>query len=330
MSVNGEDLAARASALWAGVDPAGSPPDSVQTLKPAHRKSAVLRLVGAGPNGDSVVAKRAARASIEIEARVYRDVLARLPVSATRLLGTAPDGDWSWLFLEDAGDTPFDSGLSIHRRLASVWMADVHGGARLLPQVSELPDRGPSHYRALLGAVEELLRETLGNPALSAEEIAVVEGVIEACGTFDSRWPRAALMLAEGPLTITFGGFSSKNARVRASVDGPVLMPFDFESAGYGCPAIDLVYPDGDAYVKEAGGWWDGLDLEEFGRFQGVGRVLGGLKAIPGERKVLLGPSPSKAVAKLRWYGHEMVGGMSAAGLDDETPVSSHGSRKEA
>ncbi len=326
-----EDLAARASVLWATVDPVASPPESVQTLKPAHRKSAVLRLVGAGPNGQSVVAKRAARASIEIEARVYRDVLAQLPVSATQLLGTAADGELSWLFLEDAGDTPFDSGLPSHRRLASVWMAEVHGGARRLPQVNELPARGPSHYFALLRTVEELLRDTLGNPALSAEEIAVIEGVVRACEAFGSNWPGAAEMLVEGPSTITFGGFSSKNARVRESADGPLLMPFDFESAGYGCPAIDLVYPEGDTYVREARRWWSGLDIGEFGRLQGVGRILGGLKAIPGERSVLLGPSPAKAVAKLRWYGLEMEGGMTAAGLagDVISPVSP-GSRGEA
>jgi phosphotransferase family enzyme len=310
-----EDLAARASELWTAVDSAGSTPDSVQTLKPAHRKSAVLRLLGAGPNGESVVAKRAARDSIEIETRVYRDVLAQLPVSATRLLGTAPDGDRSWLFLEDAGDTPFDSGSPDHRRLAAAWMAAVHGGARLLPQARELPDRDPSHYLALLRSVEALLRETLSNPALSGEEVAVVEGVIEACDVLGSRWPRVAATLAAGPSTIVFGGFSSKNSRVRASADGPVLMPFDFESAGYGCPAIDLVYPDGDAYVEEARGWWSALDAYGFDRMQGVGRVLGGLKAIPGERKVLLGPSPSKAVAKLRWYGLEIAGGMAAAGV---------------
>jgi Phosphotransferase enzyme family len=308
-----EDLAARASALWAGVEPAGLPPRSVETLKPAHRKSAVLRLVGAGPDGESVVAKRAISHSIEVEARVYRDVLAHLPVAATRLLGAAPEGDRSWLFLEDAGEKPFDSKLAEHRRLASVWMARVHGGARQLPGVSELPDRGPGHYRELLRSVEELLCETLGNPALSVEEVAVVEDVLEACEAIESSWSRLSARLEESPSTIVFGGFSSKNARVRASAEGPVLMPFDFESAGYGCPAIDLVHPDGDAYVEEARGWWSGLDRGGFDRLQGVGRVLGGLKAIPGERKVLLGHSPSKAVAKLRWYGLEMAGGMGEA-----------------
>jgi Phosphotransferase enzyme family len=308
-----EDLATQASALWIDADPAGTLPESVETLKSPHRKSAVLRLLGAGPNGQPVVAKRAASASIEIEACVYRDVLAHLPVSATRLLGTAPDGDRSWLFLEDAGDMPFDSKLPEHRRLAATWMARVHGGARALPQVSELPDRGPDHYRELLGSVEALLGETLDNPALSAEEVAVVESVVEACDGLGSSWPGVAAALAEAPTTIVFGGFSGKNSRVRATADGPVLMPFDFESAGYGCPAIDLVYLDGDTYVREARGWWSGLDGGEFDRLRGIGRVLGGLKAIPGERKVLLGPSPSKAVAKLRWYGLEISSGMSEA-----------------
>lgn len=309
----GEDLGARASALWVDVEPAGLPPAGVETLKPAHRKSAVVRLLGAGPEGQSVVAKRAARSSIEIEARVYRDVLARLPISATRLLGTAADGDLSWLFLEDAGDAPFDSGQPDHRRLAAVWMARVHGGALELPQVSELPARDPSHYSALLRSVQAVLGETLGNPALSGEETAVVESVVEGCDALESRWPHLAAVLSEAPSTIVFGGFSSKNARVRAVAEGSVLLPFDFESAGYGCPAIDLVYLDGEAYVGEARAWWSGLDGGEFERLRGIGRALGGLKAIPGERKVLLADSPSKAVAKLNWYGREIAAGTSEA-----------------
>jgi Phosphotransferase enzyme family len=313
----GEDLGARASALWAAVYPAGSPVVAVETLKPAHRKSAVVRLLGAGPDGQSIVAKRAARESIEIEARVYRDVLSQLSVSGTRLFGTATDDELSWLFLEDAGDAPFESGLDTHRCLAGVWMARVHGGAQLFPRVAELPARGPDHYRALLRTVERLLGETLKNPALASEEIAIVEDVVEACEALRSRWLGVAERLDQAPSTIAFGGFSSKNARVRETADGQVLMPFDFESAGYGCPAIDLVYPDGEAYVREAR-WWSGLDLDEFERMRGIGRLLGGLKAIPGERKVLLASEPSKAVAKLRWYGLEIEDGMRAAGLCDE------------
>ncbi len=208
-------------------------------------------------------------------------------------------------------------------------MARVHGGAQLFPRVAELPDRGPDHYRTLLRSVEELLRETLKNPVLSGDEIAVVEDVVEACDALRSRWSGIAMRLDQAPSTIAFGGFSSKNARVRESADGPVLMPFDFESAGYGCPAIDLVYPDGDTYVREAR-WWSGLDMDEFDRLRGIGRVLGGLKAIPGERKVLLGSEPSKAIAKLRWYGLEIEDGIAAAGLDEGTPALSRRSWSEA
>ncbi len=48
------------------------------------------------------------------------------------------------------------------------------------------------------------------------------------------------------------------------------------------------------------------MDIGGFERLRGIGRRLGSLKAIPGERKVLLGASPSKAVAKLRWYRDEL------------------------
>lgn len=325
-----ENLETRAIALWTDLEPAGSVPEAIETLKSPRRKSAVLRLFGAGPQGESVVAKRAARASIELEARVYRDVLAKLSVSTTRLLGMAPDGDRSWLFLEDAGDAPFEAEDRAHRRLAAVWMARVHGGARLLRGASDLPLRGPDHYVDLRRSVEALMAETLLNPSLAAGGRTVIEGVAETCDALGVSWPGVVAAFAEAPSTITFGGFSGKNARVRTTAAGPLLMPFDFESAGYGCPAIDLVFLDGDSYVREARGWWSGLDDARFAWLRGVGRILGGLKAIPGERSALLGSSPSKAVAKLEWYRREVIDGMSAAGLKrGEARVSGGGSGSE-
>jgi hypothetical protein len=307
--VTAEGLAERATALWLEVAPAGSRPSSIETLKPAHRKSAVLRLVGAGPDGRSIVAKRAARDSIELEAQVYLGVLPQLTVSAPRLHGLIADGETSWLFVEDAGEVRFDPAQASHRRLAGAWMARAHGEARRLAQVAELPGRGPDHYRALQRSVDALLRETLANPALSGEESALVEGLIERVAAIGSSWAALASRFERCPATLVFGGFGAKNARVRDSAGGQVLMPFDFESAGYGLPAIDLVYVDGDAYVWEARPWWPDLDIDEFEGLRRIGRLLRGLKAIPGERSVLLGPSPSKALGKLRWYrdGLEMA-----------------------
>jgi Phosphotransferase enzyme family len=301
-----DELAERATALWLQVAPAGSRPSSVETLKPAHRKSAVLRLVGAGPDEQSIVAKRAARASIELEARVYRRVLSQLSVPAPCLHGAVEDGETSWLFLEDAGDVKFDPDLARHRTLAAGWMARAHGEARDLTSAAELPERGPGHYRALQHSVDALLREALANPALSSEERLIVEGASERVAAISSSWSAVESHFGRCPQTLVLGGFGPKNARVLGPGDGPVLMPFDFESAGHGCPAIDLVYVDEAAYVREAQAWWPGLDVGGFERLRALGRLLGALKAIPGERKVLLGPSPSKAVAKLRWYRKEL------------------------
>lgn len=305
-----DELAERATALWLEAAPSGSRPRSVETLKPAHRKSAVLRLVGAGPNGRSIVAKRAARASIELEAQVYRRVLSQLTVSSPRFHGIAADGAASWLFLEDAGEVRFDPDLASHRELAGGWMARAHGEARDMAAVAELPERGSDHYRELCRSVAALLRETLANPALSGEETVIVAELSERVTAIGSSWGALASDFERCPRTLALGGFGPKNARVVDSGDGPVLMPFDFESAGHGCPAIDLVYVDGEAYVREARAWWLDLDIAELERLRGIGRRLGSLKAIPGERKVLLGASPSKAVAKLRWYrdGLELAG----------------------
>jgi Phosphotransferase enzyme family len=319
-----DELVERGTALWLLVAPGGSPPYRVETLKSAKRKSAVLRLVGAGPNGQSVVAKRAPSRSIQREAHVYLRVLPELAVPAPCLLGQARDGEVSWLFLEDVGDTRFDPDRAGDRRLAAIWMARAHGGARSLPAVADLPARDSRHYLALLRSVDSLLQEAFANPALSNEEVAVVDGLLEACRSLRSRWPAVAEELSEAPATIAFGGFGGKNARIRSLAGEPLLLPFDFESTGHGCPAIDLVHCDGETYVGEAGRWWRDLDLERFVRLQGIGNVLGGLKAVPGERSLLVGSSPSKAVAKLRWYCNALKTGMTVAGAQagNERPPS--------
>jgi hypothetical protein len=305
----GEGLGERAAALWLQAAPAGSSrPDRVETLKAEKRKSAVVRLVGAGPEGRSIVAKRAPRDSIALEALVYRRVLSRLSVPAPRLCGLVREDEASWLFLEDAGDLKFDPDLISHRWLASHWTARAHGEARAAAALAELPERGPDHYLTLQRSVAGLLQGVPHNPALSDEEAVIVGKVAERVAAIGSSWSEVESRF-EGPQTLVLGGFGPKNARVRDAVEGPELVPFDFESAGRGCPAIDLVYVDGDAYLREARAWWPGLDAAGFERLQGLGRMLRVLKAIPGERSVLLGPSPAKAVAKLRWYLRDLESG---------------------
>jgi hypothetical protein len=308
----GEGLGERAAALWLQAAPAGSSrPDRVETLKAEKRKSAVVRLVGAGPEGRSIVAKRAPRDSIALEALVYRRVLSRLSVPAPRLCGLVREDEASWLFLEDAGDLKFDPDLISHRWLASHWTARAHGEARAAAALAELPERGPDHYRALQRSVAGLLQGVLVSPALSREETAIVEKVAERVTAIGSSWNEIESRFEGCPQTLVLGGFGPKNARVRDAREGPELVPFDFESAGRGCPAIDLVYVDGDAYLREARAWWPDLDAAGFDRLQALGRVLRVLKAIPGERSVLLGSFPAKAVAKLRWYLRDLEGPVS-------------------
>src|SRR5262245_7404546 len=78
--------------------------DQIEILK-LKTKSAVYRLGGIGPDGAAVIAKRCKTATAMVEQAIYGLFLSRLPLPALRCYGsvTEPEGEYCWLFVEDAG-----------------------------------------------------------------------------------------------------------------------------------------------------------------------------------------------------------------------------------
>jgi hypothetical protein len=280
---------------------------AIEVLKPERRKSTVYRIHGLLPDA-TVVAKRCPRAVARVERDVYESIMPQLSLPRLRLYGCAAEADGScWLFVEDAGDDAFNPAIVEHRGLAAQWLGVAHTVMATGSGGASLPDRDGSHYRALLDAALETLGSSVCNPALESSEVDVLERAIRQCERLASAWRDVSALLQALPRTFVHGGFYRKNLRIKTKSGARALFPFDWESAGWGSPAIDLAYVDPRLYLEVVKSEWPGVDLAMLEAQVGVGRILWSLKAVPGEGRALRSSWPTRAVAKVGIYGGEMA-----------------------
>src|SRR5437667_2495669 len=116
----------RAVKVWEGLTARQVAPERIEILK-LKNKSAVYRLVGAGPDGSSVVAKRCRRATASIERMIYEQFLPRLGLPGLEYYGCVdePSEEFCWLFLQDAGGLEYSPLNPVHRALAARWLGTV-------------------------------------------------------------------------------------------------------------------------------------------------------------------------------------------------------------
>ena len=169
---------------WCESQHAGIAPQRIEVLK-SKRKVATYRLDGIGPGGAAVIAKRCRAATAKVERMIYAEILPRLPVSALRYYGfvEAPDGEFCWLFLEEASREPYSPQRADHRALAGRWLGTLHVASLSADMKARLPDRGPSHYLQRLRDVRATLGEHLDNPALPADDLSLLRMVAAHCDT---------------------------------------------------------------------------------------------------------------------------------------------------
>src|SRR5688572_27623870 len=91
-----------AAAAWREVAPTAPIPDRIEVLR-QKKGAAVYRLVGAGPGGAPILARRSRLAKALVERTVYQRILSRLPITAPRYYAfrTASPG-FAWVFLQEA------------------------------------------------------------------------------------------------------------------------------------------------------------------------------------------------------------------------------------
>lgn len=284
-----------ATRAWLRVAPGSAIPTRIEQFGRAgrtkkKRKSAVFRLHGVGPGG-TVIAKSCKRHKLERELFIYERFLSRLPLSSLRILGASTsdgDDDRPWLFVEDGGDFPFSRQNEAHRRVAARWLARLHVGAAALLDDVELPPTGPGFYRLLLEESQALAAEASVRADLAPEQLAALEEMNRVAELVGSRWRELELFCDRMPQTLVHGDFIDKNVKVGPERDGELpLFVFDWETAGLGCPAVDLATSNWGAHDDGLGEYfaiarqqWPDLVESDLRSMLEVGRVFRNIASI--------------------------------------------------
>ncbi|MGA7501055.1 MAG: phosphotransferase [Isosphaeraceae bacterium] len=286
----------------------------VVTLK-CREKSAVYRLVGAGPGESAVIVKRCLRTTGLIEHTIYKNVLPHLPVSALRSYGLVEGegGRSCWLFLEDACGEVYSPENAAHRALAAQWLGLMHTSATRITPPPDLPDRGPGHYLGLLRSTREIILSSLTNPALTDDDVAVLESIVRQYNNLEARWDRVQKCCYGVPRTLVHNDFAGHNMRIRTREAGATLLPFDWEFAGWGIPAVDLVLsllpsrrfswnPDLVAYWAVVREDWPEFDLQAIRRWANLATWFRCLNAISWDAPELAQNWAGEFIDTIRYY----------------------------
>jgi hypothetical protein len=289
-------------------------PTRIVTLKD-HPESSTFRLEGVGPTGSPLVAKHSARPSAVVERRVYEDILPLISVSQPLYYGswTSPEDSSTWFFTEDLGDEWYDPTNARHRQLAAEWLGELHTTATAFPEVSLLPDRGPQHYLSVLRTTLARIPDAWVNPAQSDRE--PLDEILRQLQLVELHWDEVEDICANVPKTLVHGDFVDKNIRVRCEADRLILLPFDWESAGFGTPAVDLETPDAAAYQAVVRSLWPQCDLRASQALASVGRLFRLIMLIFWGSEKLTSPWGERALSKqMVFYGLWLASAIQAAG----------------
>ncbi len=262
---------------WRAIE-GGLDPTSVEVLKPEKRRSAVFRLNGVGPAGAGVIAKRRMRGELDLERRLYAEVLPSLSVPTLQVLGFVEAADdQSWIFLEDAGELWYEPNAPQHRALAVRWLADLH--TRSADWLGSMPDTGSAYFRSVFDAGLDSVRVSLDHSELSQADRSVLRSIAAQLELVGARWEDVEAACMAAPRGVVHGDFVPKNVRVRQRGAGLEIVAFDWETAGVASPAADigLLPEEGDAlrdYHALVCQAWPDLSWEDLQRLARTGRLL--------------------------------------------------------
>jgi aminoglycoside phosphotransferase (APT) family kinase protein len=169
----------------------------------------------------------------------------------------------------------------------------------------------------MLGTVRAAILQCLGNPALRMEDLMVLEAMMGQYGALESQWTQIAAFCDRVPRTLVHGDLAAKNARIRASQDGNRLMILDWETAGWGVPAIDLAQftagslsPSLTAYSQSRdrlGAIVDWPEGPELALLAGIGGIFRLIAAASWETDSLLTPWVERSMRNMKNYHAAMA-----------------------
>ncbi|PYN72968.1 MAG: hypothetical protein DMD96_33755 [Candidatus Rokuibacteriota bacterium] len=299
-------------------------PDGVARLTGKARRREVYRLEGAGTDGSTVIAKRCTRADGLIERAVYEQILPHVPLAGPRYYGAVADPNddsqkgFYWLFIGEIQGETYDAFLPAHRGAAGRWLGTLHTEARHAADKAELPDAGPARYRKQMHGARDRIRDHLDSPALSADDLTFLDGLLARFDQLDEHWDRLERAATGLPRTLVHGDLNGKNLRVQATPAGPRIAAFDWADSGFGVPTADLAQvvatqrrisasPDLTTYFSVIRERWPDCDRENVARLATLGAVFRALAAIEWESHIYFPDWANLFVPTLRLYEAELA-----------------------
>ena len=299
---------------WRELRPERTLPEEIEILKNKYKNLTVYRLAGVGPRGSSVIAKRCKRENALIERTIYEEIIPHLPVSTARYYGFVEESEskFCWQFLEDVGEERYSPNIEEHRALAARWLGHMHTFAARVGQAPTLPDQGASWYRKRLQSVRGNILRRLANHALNAEHVEILQTVVSQMDVLELRWNELEKCCAGIPSTLVHNDFVPKNIRIRNTPSGMVLLPFDWDVAGWGVPATDVAELDVGVYWSVVRDHWPSLDLPAIRRLATAGRIFSLLSAFYWASSRLEEKWVSKKMSNIQVYRTRMSHGIEA------------------
>ena len=320
-------LAHPAVQAWRRLGPDHAVPSRVTPakLKPDRtRPKRVYRLEGVGAGGSAVIAKRCGRRDGLTEGTVYAQIFPRTLLPGPRYYGAVedasddPEQDMCWLFLGEIAGEKYDLSRPEHRAAAGRWLGILHSEARAAAGQADLPDAGPSRYRDQMRTARDVIREHQRNPALTADDLTFLNGLLARFDDLDEHWDRLERACTGLPSTLVHGDFNGKNLRVQGSPGGLEILAFDWEDGGRSVPTTDLAQvvatpsciaasPDLATYVsvvRQRGVHCDQKDVE---RLAACGGVFRALAVIEWDSHHLAHDWADAFIPSLRMYEAELV-----------------------
>ncbi len=307
---------------WRRLGPERAKPERIEVLK-QKPKSAVFRLAGMGPDGSALIAKRCLKSTAFTERLIYEECLPRLPIPGRpQLYGFVAEGEYCWLFLEDAAGNAYSPDNNNHRGTAGRWLGLLHAAAADESWPRRLPERGTDHYLGVLQSAHASAMEFLSHPALPCEDTPMLLAVAKECRVVKSRWKEVEAFCKTFPPAVVHGDLAVKNVYLRTIPAGLTLLAFDWENAGWGVPAADLcqsgggmvLSPDLCHYCDALEHAGRRLELRRAQKLAAYGRVFRLLDAIGWEAASVDFNSRERladSMSRIRSYERDMAGAFS-------------------
>jgi hypothetical protein len=300
-----------AARAWREVRPLELEPKGIEIIS-EKQKSSVYRLLCATRTGSTVIAKSCIHWGMRVERTIYEGVAELLSIEMPGYYGCTEENnkDRYWLFLEDIGSIRPSLSKYRNRVLAGRWLASLHGATASESAKSKLPLAGPIHFCSPWDTTRKQLPERgtefydwtmqagyeLLLRARSSPEMFVRKQIEDILPLYDEAkrcWPELERLCAEAPRVIAHGDFVEKNLCIKKGTED-VLIAVDWESAGWGTPAIDLaalydtvddsVLADYCATVRRN---WSGVSLKLVRKLMSVGVLCRALAAVYWEAHLL-------------------------------------------